>query len=57
MPEENIFNNKALLKLLKIDEQTWDKCGARNSGSLDFVAIKTQEFLLIQNKLKSLDHN
>ena len=57
MLEENIFNNKALLKLLKIDEKTWNKCVTKNSGSLDFVAIKTQEFLLIQNKLKSLDYN
>ena len=43
--------------MLKIDEKSWLKCRPRDFGALDFVALKTHEFLLMQHKLSQLDHN
>ena len=43
--------------MLKIDERSWAKCRPKDYGALDFVALKTHEFLVMQQKLSSLDYN
>ena len=43
--------------MLKIDERAWAKCRPSNFGELDFVALKTHEFLIMQKKLGNLDYN
>ena len=52
-----VLNDRALRKMLKIDEKSWAKCRPKDFGALDFVALKTHEFLTMQNKLRSLDYN
>ena len=37
--------------MLKIDEKSWLRCRPRDFGALDFVSLKTHEFLLMQHKL------
>ena len=43
--------------MLRIDEKAWLKCRPKDFGALDFVALKTHEFLVMQHKLSQLDHN
>ena len=43
--------------MLRLDERSWGQCRPEDFGKLDFVALKTFEFLAIQKKLRKLDYN
>ena len=43
--------------MLRLDERAWGQSRPEDFGKLDFVALKTFEFLAIQKKLRKLDYN
>ena len=43
--------------MLKIDEKSWAKCRPKDYGSLDFVELKTHDFLHMQQELISLNYS
>ena len=53
---EDIDQNM-LDRMLKFDANTWRRCHKKEFGSLDFIGLKTKEFLAMQKKLGSLDYN
>ena len=50
-------NTQNTMKMLKFDARTWAQCKPKDFGALDFVALKTQEFMVVQKKLGKMDHN
>lgn len=56
-PSTSEIDSVQMQKKLKFDAKAWALSQTRDFGALDFVALKTYEFLHCQQKLKDLDHN